>query len=383
VKDVPATNAPSGVNAGAISQTSTDYWPNALYDPREGNRRDISTATMTIALGGVMQYIELDVNNLRRWIAGDVAFVGGTGTQTYTDGGYIVYFSDRRNNRDAANHETGEYGFEDVVNPADANGAPNNTLDAGEDVNGSGVLDVYGRAPVNVPSLPIASMAPWDVNATPLTTTTSPTVARANRQIFFRRALKVVNGGLNSIPAPGLTIAAENPVYVQGNFNALATDTAAEPNMACAIIADAVTLLSNNWNDIRSFVSPNNPAGRTATTTGYRMAVISGKSVPFARPTGWVSASDFGTDGGAHDFLRTLESWGNPQPLNYRGSMVSFYRSRQAVGTYRSGPNVRAIVNRGYLFDTDFLTPTLLPPGTPAFRDVNTLTFRQLLRPNQ
>jgi hypothetical protein len=208
-------------------------------------------------------------------------------------------------------------------------------------------------------------------------------VARANRQIFFRRALKVVNGGLNSIPSPGLTIAAENPVYVQGNFNALANDTAAEPNMACAIIADAVTLLSNNWNDIRSFVLPNNPAaGRAATTTGYRMAVISGTNVPFARPGGW-AARDFGTDGGAHDFLRTLESWPNPQALNYRGSMVSFYRSRQAVGTYKSGPNVRVLVNRGYVFDTDFLTPLLLPPGTPAFRDVNTLTFRQLLRPNQ
>ncbi len=388
VKDVPATNAPCGVNGGTISQTSTDYWPNALYDTREGNFRDnVSTANLTIALGGVVQYIELDVNNLRRWIAGDAAFVGGTGYQTFSDNGYIVYFSDRRNNRNAANHETGEYGFEDAVNPTDATGAPNNTLDAGEDVNASGVLDVYGRVPVNVPSqllpLPVASMAPWDVNATPWTTTNSPTVARANRQVFFRRALKVVNGGLNNIPAPGLTIAAENPIYVQGNFNALASDTAAEPNMACAIIADAVTLLSNNWNDIRSFVSPNNPAGRAATTTGYRMAVISGKNVPFARPTGWTSIRDFGTDGGAHDFLRTLESWANPQALNYRGSMVSFYRSRQAVGTYKSGPNVRVLVNRDYLFDTDFLTPTLLPPGTPAFRDVNTLTFRQLLRPNQ
>ncbi len=50
-----------------------------------------------------------------------------------------------RNNRDAANRETGEYGFEDIVNPADVNGAPNNTLDAGEDVNGNGVLDVYGQ----------------------------------------------------------------------------------------------------------------------------------------------------------------------------------------------------------------------------------------------
>ena len=43
-------------------------------------------------------------------------------------------------------------------------------------------------------------------------------VARANRTPFFRRALKIVNGGLGSLPN-GLTIAAENPVYVQGNYN--------------------------------------------------------------------------------------------------------------------------------------------------------------------
>jgi hypothetical protein len=265
------------------------------------------------------------------------------------------------------------------VNPADVTGAPNGAPDAGEDLNGSGALDQYGKAAVNVPA---ASIAPWDGSVLPWTLTAVPaTVARANRQIFFRRALKVVNGGLNKIPAPGLTIAAENPVYVQGDFNALAADVAAEPNMACAIIADAVTLLSNSWNDIRSFMSPNLPGGRLATTTGYRMAVISGKGLNFTRPT-W-AAKDFGTDGGAHDFLRTLESWPNSQDLNYSGSMVSFYTSRQAVGTYKSGANVRVLVHRNYTFDTDFLTPTLLPPGTPAFRDVNTLTFRQLLRPNQ
>jgi hypothetical protein len=38
---------------------------------------------------------------------------------------------------------------------------------------------------------------------------------------------------------------------------------------------------------------------------------------------------------------------------------------------------------RNFSFDTDFLLPTLLPPGTPMFRDMNTLTFRQILRPTQ
>ena len=67
------------------------------------------------------------------------------------------------------------------------------------------VLQTYGKNPVDVPG-GAASIAPWNTAARPWTTTTAPTLARANRQIFFRRALKVVNGGLNQLPAPGLTI---------------------------------------------------------------------------------------------------------------------------------------------------------------------------------
>ena len=163
----------------------------------------------------------------------------------------------------------------------------------------------------------------------------------------------------------------------------------AEPNVAAAIIADAVTVLSNNWNDIRSFTSPHAASSRTASSTGFRMAVLAGKSRAFARPTGWSSARDFGTDGGAHDFLRYIETWGSNQ-LYYSGSLVSFFFSRQAVGTYKSGVglsgsqrNIFSIANRPFTFDADFLAPTSLPPGTPTFRDVNTLTFRQLLRPTQ
>ena len=123
-------------------------------------------------------------------------------------------------------------------------------------------------------------------------------------------------------------------------------------------------------------------AGRDATDTGYRMAVIGGKGIPFTRPTAWSSPQDFGTDGGAHNFLRYLEDW-QGDALNYRGSIVSFFTSRQAVGIYKCCVTVYGAPTRGYNFDTDFLVPSLLPPGTPMFRDVNTLTFRQLLRPTQ
>ncbi len=111
----------------AASQNPHDWWPNALYDAREGNYRPAGAGTgvattSPMMLGGVMNYVSLDVNNLRRWLAGTIPAVGSTGPQTLNVNGYIVYFSDRRgdhNENDLAipNRETGEYGSENFVNP--------------------------------------------------------------------------------------------------------------------------------------------------------------------------------------------------------------------------------------------------------------------------
>jgi hypothetical protein len=390
VRDSPNQFAPCGFtqvggNITGVSADGHDYWPNVLYDPREGYLRDAGVPANTLYLGGIMHYVELDVNNLRRWILGQI---GANGPATRNDNGYIIYFSDRRNNRNAAGNETGEYGFEDVVNPADINGAPNGALNVGEDVNGNGQLEVYGSVPAAA-NLPVGALAPFDAAARPITAiVNNPLLARINRHVLFRRALKIVNGGQGNIIAPGMTVAAENPVYLQGNFNAQANNTLANPHVATAIIADAVTMLSNTWNDIRSFTSPLAPGGRqVAGPTGYRVAIVSGKGLSFPRPGAGNPPQDFGTDGGAHNFLRYIEQWtdagGNQQALNYRGSIVSFFTSRQAVGTYKCCTYVYGPPIRAYNFDNDFLTPTLLPPGTPMFRDINTLTFRQLLRPTQ
>jgi hypothetical protein len=113
------------------------------------------------------------------------------------------------------------------------------------------------------------------------------------------------------------------------------------------------------------------------------MAIITGKTLAFPQPSG--TDASFGSDGGAHNFLRQLEDWNNPNAVvRYRGSMVSFFISRQAIGSFKccdSDAYIRG--DRDWSFDTDFLLPSKLPPGTPMFRDVNTLTFRQLLRPTQ
>src|SRR5204862_28757 len=114
------------------------------------------------------------------------------------DNGYVVYFSDRRNNKtlaSASGVETGEYGWEDVVNPASNAGTPNGLLEGGEDLNGSTLLDIYGKTARNVPASPVSPYLATAVvtDVIPNAGATDTLVARANRTLFFRRALKIVN----------------------------------------------------------------------------------------------------------------------------------------------------------------------------------------------
>ncbi|MEP7307737.1 MAG: pilus assembly PilX N-terminal domain-containing protein [Acidobacteriota bacterium] len=386
LRDNGGQTGAANINGGgcnyAGSTNASDYWPNVLFDPREALQRDVAPAGSNVILGGVMYYMTLDVRNLALWFRGTAPFNGGSGANAIIDNtGFTVYFSDRRNNRTAANLETGEYGFEDFVNPSVASGAPNAILDVGEDVNDSKLLDTYGAianynggAGAQVPG----ALAPLVGTASP-NTSLAPGQARVNRAILFRHALKLVNGSnIAGLGVNGLTVVAENPVYLQGDWNA--TGAFNDPHAATAIIADAVTLLSNNWNDAISFTQPYSPGNRNRVTpTWYRVAIIGGKGMAFPQPA--ATATDFGTDGGAHNFLRYLED--GDQAVNYRGSIATFFYNRQAVGTFKCCTTVYIAPTRNYAFDIDFLDPAKLPPNTPVFRDMNAVGFSQELRPGR
>jgi hypothetical protein len=378
------------------SLVSTDYWPLTLFDARESWFRTRPTND-PMRMGGLFSYVAIDGNNLRRWLAGTI---GATGNQTLNNNGFIIYFSDRRGDHDETNGdaETGEYGHEDSINPLTAAATQTNALEEGENFNESRAdpddplsaetMQTYGATPhpLAVPAGAIASMGfdaaqqPWSSPAPLLYSGRG----RLARPVLFRRALKIINSGINagvnSLPA-GINFVAENPIYVEGNFNATAASVTAEPNVPAAIIGDSLTLLSNAFRDSVTFQFPNDQTNRNASDTGYRFAMVTGKSVPFPKP-GWAADPEMGSDGGVHNFMKMLEDWSG-RTLSYRGSMVSLYYSRQAIGIYRADANVYSPPNRAYNFDTDFLSPPLLPPGTPMFRDINTLKFRQILRPNQ
>ena len=77
-----------------------DFWPNALYDTREGYNREPAPAApfnTRITLGGNMNYIELDAKNLARWFNGAIGASGpSTEDPNVAPNNFVVYVSDRR-----------------------------------------------------------------------------------------------------------------------------------------------------------------------------------------------------------------------------------------------------------------------------------------------
>ena len=348
-----------------------------LYDTREGEVRDEDDhADPTCLIGGIMNIVELDVGNLKRWFDGTTGSTGDN-TDWAPQNGYVFYFSDRRGMLPNPDGDVvGEYGFEDMINPPVANGDPDGIFHAAEDVNQNGDLDTYGGANLgfafgvaNNPTIPLINIY--------------NTVGRKNRVSGARHGLKLVNGALGNVPTKpdhtgGFTVASENIVYIVGNYNA--NDAGfGDPHAATSVVADAVSFLSKDWEDWRSFRFPASPANRVADTSFYRVAVAAGKNLNWPNPA-WGN-DDFGLDGGTHNFLRYLERW-NGQTFNYRGSLVSLYYSEYAVGIYKCCQRVYSPPTRAYAFDTDFLELDKLPPGTPRFRDVVNLGFRQILTPD-
>jgi len=414
------------------SLTQYNWYPINFYDAREGENRDNSQAAGddTCTTNGVMNAVEIDVGNLKKWLTGAIAGSGAS-VDYLVQNGYVLYFSDRRGmllnphpplGGGAA--KAGDSGLEDVINAASAAGTPNGALEppvanSPEDANQNGYLDNFGPANmglgfwndsthnlnklINTPANP----DPFGTAAGSARITDCIDTAGKNWVSGARHVLRLVDGSLGNVPirtdaaatldSPGgFTVASENPVYILGDYNSSAADAAGwagdttafagdvAGHSAAAVIADTVTLLSDAWTDMESMqasdvtVSTN----RNAANTAYRLAVSAGKNrtFPYSTTTTWAvyaAEPDIGTDGGVHNFLRFLEDWGGIT-ASYKGSLVSLYYSTYNTGFYKCCNVVYDAPNRNYYFDLDFTSPGGLPPGTPLFRDVETLGSREL-----
>ena len=401
---LPVTAADGPQNfTGALSQFS--WHPINFFDPREGFPRDSVTGTGLAGtqcyVNGIMNAVEIDVGNLNRWLQANPGLIDYSGQN-----GYLLFYSDRRGMLADPNVApavtTGEYGFEDVINAGSATGTPDNALEPNgptgfspEDVDENRLLDRWGAS--NVGSGLKALVPAINTVNNPYQGVDCLNGGRQNIVTGARHVLRLVDGGLGNVPVRpdnnlgGFTVAAENPVYVMGDYNSNAGDpwwanpvpaTADINHSAAAVIADSVTLLSNSWSDIVGMQNPANLGGRPASTTYYRLAIAGGKNMNFPQPAaGNGIGADFGTDGGVHNFLRYIENWGNGSTLSYRGSLVSLYYSQYATGTFKCCTLVYSPPNRNYYFDTAFLDPSKLPPGTPMLQDVVNLTYWQDFKP--
>ncbi len=159
--------------------------------------------------------------------------------------------------------------------------------------------------------------------------------------------VRLVNGG--TIPSGGFTVASENPIYIQGDYN-----TANEP---AAVLGDAVTILSNDWDD-------NNAASYSArdavTTTTINTAIVSGN----VESTGPTAGGEY--SGGLENLPRFLENWAGTT-LDYSGSVVCLFESEKATEQWGKS-SVYSPPDRIWSYGMDVNN---MPPGTPFVRVVS------------
>ena len=188
------------------------------------------------------------------------------------------------------------------------------------------------------------------------------------------KTVRLQNGGV--LPDAGLTIASQNPIYIQGDYNTgtsatvlptsvpanstgnpSGTDSPTAPGYtrkASSVLGDAVMFLSNSWKDANSSLSLSN---RTASNTTYNTAVLSG-----FLPSGYTnpSGTQYGYSGGANNFPRFLETWSG-RTCTYTGSMVQLFNSQTFTGRWGLG-SIYAPPTRRWNFDNNFLNNA--PPGS-------------------
>ncbi len=156
-----------------------------------------------------------------------------------------------------------------------------------------------------------------------------------------------------------LTIACENPLYIEGDFNTI-------NKQPVASLSDAVTFLSNSWNPADSKLKYTN---RKASKTTANIAFVTGDLEP----------KDKNYGGGLENLPRFLEDW-NGEDFVCTGSMIEGWRSKQATGTWRYIYNYDAYYSaptRLWSFDTDFEDPTKLPPHSPTIQIFQRTSWNQ------
>jgi hypothetical protein len=158
-------------------------------------------------------------------------------------------------------------------------------------------------------------------------------------------AVRLTNGSDVGTP---MSFFSENPMYVKGDLNSV-------DKQPVALGADAITFLSNNWNDANSWSG--NLNDRIASNTTCNASVMTGNT----------NSTSSNYNGGLENLPRFLENWSKSpkKTFQYTGSLVNLWNSQQATGNWLYGSPVYEAPNRAWAYDTDLDDPANLPPETP------------------
>lgn len=382
-------------------------FPIELYDSREGEYIDNSTLYTSgqVTRNGVMSTVDIDVANLRRFLRGDfdgllpatTNFPAGLrSTDIPQKAGWVAYVSDRRGDADF----DGAYDMEDIYGNSPGN---DGILQASEDLDDNGILDARYISPSSDSC--VGSVTTCE--APKYADTFGPDLAAVDDHKYYRRGVRLINGTVlpgkydSTTPANtrGFTVATENGIYIEGNYNA--TGIASVPatgnspysdylpfntasHIPASVVADGVTILSNAWNDAESFKDPYDQNQRKAANTTIRFAMVAGDTVASMQASPNQGGISPRLNGGVHNFKRYLESWidqtgagAYSYRLDYSGSLINLFNSKNNNGSFKCCDTVYDPPVRNWVFDTTFLDPDRLPPGTPYFQYIQTTGFQR------
>ena len=358
-------------------------FPIQLQDTREGNRSNSTSnlGSTEVFKNGVMSLVDIDVANLRKFFNGDfdnyfptnTPFAQSRANQPLksTDipsvRGWVVYFSDRRGDKNF----DGRYNFEDVY--------PGGNDKVDEDIDNDGTILTASNSGEEAPGEDSKINSGY---------------ASVTDHIYYRRGVRLINGKTlpgnynsdNPALTTGFTLASENGVYVLGDYNvsgiSIASGTSSTtsdryspqgktPKLAgtsdgnlhipAAIVGDAVTILSNSWDDTKSFAYPNDLTKRVASDTRVRFAMLAGDPLTGRSPDEGINGKQ---NGGLINFKRFLESWTGDR-LNYSGSLINLFNSYNNNGRHKPNFATYNPPYRDWTFEESFKDPNRLPPGTP------------------